>query len=78
VVIVVVGYKDMITVGRLAKKLGLDPDTLRSWADQKKVKSYRHPINNYRLFREEEVRKDLDIDSGDSISSGAQTQEIRP
>lgn len=72
------GYKDMITVKELAKELDVDPDTVRHWTKQKKIRFYRHPVNNYRLFKLEEVRKDLDLNSSDSISSGSQVKELKP
>lgn len=31
--------------------------TLRNWDKQGKFKSYRHPMNNYRLYKREELEK---------------------
>lgn len=73
-----VDFRGKLTVKKLAKILEVDPDTVRNWANQKKIRSHRHPANNYRIFDLQEVRKDLDMDSDDSISSGAQSQEIKP
>lgn len=35
--------------------LGVSPNTLRSWGAAGKVTEYRHPINNYRLFKRAEI-----------------------
>ncbi len=69
-------FKDMITVKELAKKLGVDPDTIRHWADQGKIRCYRNPCNNYRYFSLEEVLKTLDFKEKDSISSSDLKPEI--
>ncbi|MGZ3743827.1 MAG: MerR family transcriptional regulator [Pseudobdellovibrionaceae bacterium] len=42
-----------------AKTLGIHPDTLRRWERLGLIKSTRHPINNYRLFNEEEIQEVL-------------------
>lgn len=41
---------EWLTVGDLAKLLTVHPDTIRRWAKSGRIKSRRHPINNYRLF----------------------------
>jgi len=65
-----VDIRGKLTVKELAGRLEVDPKTIRYWADQKKIPCYRHPINNYRLFDWEEVRKTLDLDEKGSIASG--------
>ncbi|MBC7420561.1 MAG: MerR family DNA-binding transcriptional regulator [Bdellovibrio sp.] len=42
--------KHMILVGDLAKLFEVHPDTIRRWERSGRIKSYRHPINNYRMF----------------------------
>lgn len=42
--------KGWLTVGELAKKLSVHPDTIRRWEKKGQIDSIRHPINNYRLF----------------------------
>ncbi len=54
-------FRVLITVKELAKYLKVDPDTIRNWANHNKIRSHRHPVNNYRLFDLEEIRKDLDL-----------------
>jgi len=44
-----------ITIGKAAKKLGVTPDTLRRWDKAGKLSSKRHPVNNYRVYNEEQI-----------------------
>ncbi len=46
---------DFLTVGEAAKLLGISTETLRRWDKSGKFKSTRHPINNYRVYKENEV-----------------------
>ena len=46
---------DYLTVKAACKLLGVSPNTLRSWGAAGKVTEYRHPVNNYRLFRRDEL-----------------------
>lgn len=43
------------TIGDAAKKLNVNPETLRRWDNSGKFKSTRHPINNYRVYSEEQL-----------------------
>jgi len=40
-----------LTVKDAAKYLGVSPLTLRNWDKLGKLAAYRHPINNYRVYR---------------------------
>jgi hypothetical protein len=42
---------DFLKISDAAKFLGVAPNTLRSWSETGKVQEYRHPINNYRLYK---------------------------
>ena len=44
-----------LTVGEAASMLGVSRSTLRNWDRAGKVRAYRHPVNGYRLYREEEL-----------------------
>jgi len=37
--------------------LGVSPNTLRAWGATGKISEYRHAVNNYRLFRRNDVEK---------------------
>ncbi len=45
----------------MAKKLGVDPKTLRKWARDKQIPSYRNPVNEWYYYNENEVRKALQL-----------------
>ena len=44
-----------LTVKEASEMLGVAPNTLRSWGATGKIDEYRHPVNNYRLYRIEDV-----------------------
>jgi len=44
-----------LTVGEAAAFLGVSASTLRNWDRAGKVCACRHPINRYRLYRQEEL-----------------------
>jgi len=46
-----------ITVKETSEMLGIAPNTLRSWGATGKIDEYRHPVNNYRLYRLQDVKK---------------------
>lgn len=47
---------EYIRVGEAAATLGVHPDTLRRWERIGKLVSYRHPLNQYRLYRIEDLQ----------------------
>lgn len=49
----------MITNGRLAREIGIDPKTLRKWAKKGLVPSYVNRLNNYRYYFRNEVYRAL-------------------
>ena len=44
-----------LSVSEAAEKLNVNSETLRRWDKSGKFKSSRHPINNYRVYSEEQV-----------------------
>ena len=59
-----------MTVKEVAKVLGVTPLTVRNWDQKGKLAAYRNPVNNYRLYKVEDVEELLkDID---------QSKENRP
>lgn len=44
-----------LTISEAAEKLNVNSETLRRWDKSGKFKSSRHPINNYRVYSEEQV-----------------------
>ena len=47
--------KDCLTVKEAASLLGVTPITLRRWDHKGKLRSKRHPINRYRLYRKKDL-----------------------
>lgn len=46
---------DFLGIGKAAALLGVTENTLRNWSDEGKFTEYRNPINNYRLFKKEDI-----------------------
>ena len=44
-----------LTVKDASELLGVAPNTLRAWGATGKIDEYRHPVNNYRLYRRKEI-----------------------
>jgi excisionase family DNA binding protein len=47
--------KRYFTIKEAAKILGVSPQTLRNWDKSGKLKAYRNPINNYRVYKREQI-----------------------
>jgi len=47
--------KKYLTVKEVSNVLGVTPLTLRNWDKAGKLKAYRNPINNYRVYKPEEI-----------------------
>jgi excisionase family DNA binding protein len=46
---------EYLTIGEAAELLGVSVWTLRNWDRTGKMKSHRHPVNGYRLYRREDL-----------------------
>ena len=44
-----------ITIKQASKILGVSPLTLRNWDKNGKLKARRHPMNNYRVYKIEDL-----------------------
>jgi MerR family copper efflux transcriptional regulator len=44
-----------ITIKQASKILGVSPITLRNWDKNGKLKAHRHPMNNYRVYKIEDL-----------------------
>jgi len=47
--------KKYYTIKQAAKLLGVTPLTLRNWDKKGKLRAYRHPVNNYRVYRADQL-----------------------
>ena len=52
---------DYLLVKQAAELLGVSANTVRAWALSGKLQEYRHPVNNYRLFKRYEVETLLEL-----------------
>jgi DNA (cytosine-5)-methyltransferase 1 len=63
-------YKKYVTIKEAAFVLGVSPLTLRNWDKNGKFPAQRHPMNNYRVYRSDDLIKIIDdIESGNSGSN---------
>ena len=46
-----------VRVKEAAEILGVSPNTVRAWGAAGKITEYRHPANNYRLYKRVELKK---------------------
>ena len=46
-----------ITIRQASAILGVSPLTLRNWDKNGKLKAHRHPMNNYRVYKMEDLEK---------------------
>lgn len=47
--------RTLIRVKEAAELLGVSPNTIRAWGASGKIPEYRHPVNNYRLYKRDEL-----------------------
>jgi excisionase family DNA binding protein len=47
--------RDFLRISEAAEYLGVSPNTLRNWERAGKIPAHRHPVNRYRLFRQQDL-----------------------
>ncbi len=47
--------KKYLTVSEVAQIMGVAPLTVRNWDTKGRLIAYRHPVNNYRLYKIEDI-----------------------
>lgn len=47
--------KQYLTIKKASEILGVTPLTLRNWDKKGKLIAHRHPVNNYRVYKKEEI-----------------------
>lgn len=50
---------DYLQIREAAEFLGVSPNTLRNWGREEKIAEFRHPVNNYRLYRQSDLEEVL-------------------
>ncbi len=48
-----------LRVKEAAELLDVAPNTVRAWGGAGKIPEYRHPVNNYRLYKRKDLEKVL-------------------
>ena len=57
-----------ITIKNVASILGVSKATLRNWDANGKLKAHRHPFNNYRVYKIEDIEKVIEmIETSESV-----------
>lgn len=70
--------RKLISIKDAAKMLGVSSLTLRNWDRNGKLKALRHPMNNYRVYKVEDIEKLIEfIGSNHSSRKNAQTGSSR-
>ena len=64
---------DYLQIKAAAALLGVAPNTLRNWDRTGKIQVYRHPVNNYRLYKKADLQRLLAL-----IELPATSQEQPP
>ena len=50
---------EYLRISEAAECLGVCSNTLRNWEEAGKIPVYRHPVNNYRLYKQVELERIL-------------------
>ncbi len=56
-----------ITIKQASRILSVSPLTLRNWDNNGKLKAHRHPMNNYRVYKIEDLEtviQEIEVNSG--------------
>ena len=48
-------FKDILRISAAVDYLRVSPNTLRNWENGGKIAAHRHPVNGYRLFKQEDL-----------------------
>jgi len=48
---------EYMNITEAAKFIGVTANTLRNWEKEKKIKVYRNPLNQYRLYKKEDLEE---------------------
>ncbi|OHB16994.1 MAG: hypothetical protein A2913_01370 [Parcubacteria group bacterium RIFCSPLOWO2_01_FULL_40_65] len=66
--------KQFLNVKQVAKILGVTSLTIRNWDKKGKLQAYRNPINNYRVYKIDDVEKLLEgIENSKGIAGEIKT-----
>jgi len=66
-----------ITIKDASIILGVSKITLRNWDKSSKLKAHRHPFNNYRVYKLEDIDKVIEMIESDNFVVKKKKDEIR-
>jgi predicted site-specific integrase-resolvase len=66
-----------ITIKDASRILGMSKITLRNWDKSGKLKAHRHPFNNYRVYKIEDIDKVLEMIESNIFIIKKKKDEIR-
>jgi predicted site-specific integrase-resolvase len=66
-----------ITIKDASNILGMSKITLRNWDRSGKLKAHRHPFNNYRVYKLEDIDKVLEMIESNVFIIKKKKDEIR-
>jgi len=66
-----------ITIKDVAKILGVTKMTLRNWDASGKLVAHRHPFNNYRVYKIEDIDKVLEMIESSEVIIKTKKDEVR-
>jgi len=66
-----------ITIKDASHILGMSKITLRNWDKSGKLKAHRHPFNNYRVYKMEDIDKVLEMIESNIFIIKNKKDEIR-
>ena len=70
--------KQFLNVKQVAKILGVTSLTIRNWDKKGKLQAYRNPINNYRVYKVEDVEKLLEGIENSKGAAGEMVEKTAP
>lgn len=66
-----------INIKDVASILGVSKATLRNWDKLGKLKAYRHPFNNYRVYKIEDIDKVIEMIESNIVLVREKKDKIR-
>lgn len=61
---------EYLTVKEAAECLGVSPNTVRNWGREGRITEHRHAVNNYRLYRRDQLEQ--------LLAATAQSSLVKP
>lgn len=66
-----------ITIKDASNILGMSKITLRNWDKSGKLKAHRHPFNNYRVYKLEDIERVIEMIENNEIVVKQKMDEVK-